>query len=317
MKDQSVWIAGVSIGMFLSILIAIAPVLHHASGRIFPSNEVPSAAAVPEVINQYEFPSGGRQLLPQYRLAALYGTPGSKALGSLGEQELEQAVIRAKDLAAAYDPFSEEPVLPTFEIIASVASASATHNNDYSNELDVAKLKPWVEAAKQHGMYVILDLQPGRSDFLSQAKIYEELLKEPHVGLALDPEWRLAPNAVHMKKVGSVESAEINQTAAWLADLSKAHDLPQKLLLIHQFKLSMIGNVGSLDTSRPELAYLIQMDGLGAQPVKQNTWRNVLGQNIPNMHYGWKNFIDEDKPMLTPEETMTKVNPKPYYVSYQ
>ena len=40
-------------------------------------------------------------------------------------------------------------------------------------------------------MYVVLDLQPGRSNFLDQAKLYEPLLRLPHVGLALDPEWRL------------------------------------------------------------------------------------------------------------------------------
>ena len=40
-------------------------------------------------------------------------------------------------------------------------------------------------------MYVVLDLQPGRTDFLTQAKRYEPLLALPHVGLALDPEWRL------------------------------------------------------------------------------------------------------------------------------
>ena len=42
-------------------------------------------------------------------------------------------------------------------------------------------------------MYVVLDLQPGYTDFLAQAQRYEEFLAQPHVGLALDPEWRLAP----------------------------------------------------------------------------------------------------------------------------
>lgn len=318
-KNPLVLSVGITLGLFIVLVLVVSPKLDHASEPDLASQQDPAQRQQPEPPKPapFEFAGGGRQLLPNYRMIALYGTPGSKALGSLGEQELEPAINRIKDLTAAYDPYSDEPLLPAFEIITTVASAGATNNGDYSNELDISKIKPWVDAAKQHGVYVILDLQPGRTDFLTQAKMYEELLKEPHVGLALDPEWRLGPNDVHMKKVGSVSSEEINQTSAWLADLTKANDLPQKLLLIHQFKLSMIGNIGALDTSRSELAYLIQMDGLGAQNVKQDTWRNVIGQNIPNMHYGWKNFYDEDKPMLTPEQTMTQVVPKPFYVSYQ
>jgi hypothetical protein len=66
---------------------------------------------------------------------------------------------------------------------------------------------------------VILDLQPGRTDFLTQAMIYEEFLRLPHVGLALDPEWRLEPNQVHLRQIGSVDAAEINQVGNWLASL--------------------------------------------------------------------------------------------------
>ena len=70
------------------------------------------------------------------------------------------------------------------------------------------------------GMYVMLDLQPGRTDFLTQAQRYEELLAEPHVGLALDPEWRLGPNQRHMAQIGSVGVDEVNAVAAWLAGLT-------------------------------------------------------------------------------------------------
>ena len=60
----------------------------------------------------------------------------------------------------------------------------------------------------------MLDLQPGRTDFLTQAKLYAELLKQPHVGLALDPEWRLKPDQVHLVQIGSVSAEEINQMGA-------------------------------------------------------------------------------------------------------
>lgn len=304
-------------GTLLGLLVIFGiyrPTLHAPS-----SSEMPEDTSTTDPIQkeQYTYPSGSRTLLPDHRLVALYGTPDLAVLGSLGEQPLDQAIARIKNIATEYQSFSEEPVYPAFEIISTIAAAEATPNGDYSHEIDIAKLRPWVDAAKAAGVYVILDLQPGLTDFLTQAKQYEELLREPHVGLALDPEWRLRPGQKHMKQIGSVTANEVQQTADWLADLTKQYDLPQKLFLIHQFKLAMITDRETLVTSRPELAWLIQMDGLGAPHVKQDTWRNVLAGAPEGIYFGWKNFYDEDKPMLTPEQTMTTVIPKPWYVSYQ
>jgi hypothetical protein len=261
-------------------------------------------------------PHGGRVIFPQYSLVALYGSPNSPALGVLGEQPIDASLDRAKQMASQYQPLTTTKVLPSLEIIATTASGSPTDNGDYSRESDVASLLPWVTAAQKAGDYVVLDLQPGRSDFLSQAKQYEKLLRYPNVGLALDPEWRLKPDQVHLAQIGSVDAAEINQTTTWLAELTARHKLPQKLLLIHQFRLDMITNRETLNTSHSELATVIQMDGSGSQEQKQATW-NVITQNAPpNVHFGWKNFYKQDSPTLSPEDTM-KVSPAPSYVSYQ
>lgn len=269
------------------------------------------------ILKQFEFPEGGRQLLPDYMLIALYGHFSAKSLGSLGEQPPEKAVERIKNIAKEYQKFTDKKIYPAFEIITTVASSSAGQDGDYSSETSVDKLKPIIKLAKENNIYIVLDLQPGHSSFLKQSKMYEELLKEPHVGLALDPEWRLLkPGQKHMVKVGSVTAEEINATADWLADLTKKYKLPQKLFLIHQFKLSMITNREKLNTSRNELAWSIQMDGLGRQEVKQDTWRNIRNNAPKGIWFGWKNFYDEDKPMLSPEQTMN-IDPAPVFVSYQ
>ncbi len=264
-----------------------------------------------------EFTFGGRELMPKHRFVALYGNPNFKALGSLGEQGLTESVSRIKQLAAEYQPHSEEEIIPVFEIIATIASADVTENNDYSQELSIETIKPWIELAEQEGVYVVLDLQPGRSTFNEQIKQYEELLKHPNVGIALDPEWRLlTPEARHLKKIGSVSAEEINRTSMWLAELVKKHDLPPKIFMIHQFKQSMITNRETLDTSREELAYVIHMDGHGELGSKINSW-NVVKESLPqNIYLGWKNFIDEDKPTPTPEQTMSQ-DPKPWFISFQ
>ncbi|MCZ2824508.1 MULTISPECIES: cell wall-binding repeat-containing protein [unclassified Modestobacter] len=264
-----------------------------------------------------QLPGGGQLLFPGRLMVALYGTPGTGALGLLGEQDLPGAIQRAQEYAAQYDPLVETPVVPAFEIIATVASAEAGPDGNYSTEIDPETFRPWIEAAAEAGVYVVLDLQPGRTDFLTQAKQYQSLLEYPHVGLALDPEWRLEPGEVHLRQIGQVGVDEVNQVVTWLADLTRENDLPQKLLILHQFQVRMIIDRERLDTSRDELAIMVHVDGQGSQPAKQDTWA-VLHRDAPApLYWGWKNFIDEDVPMISPEETIRTVQPTPELITYQ
>ena len=264
-----------------------------------------------------ELPGGGLRTLPGKTYVALYGTPSTGALGVLGEQPIEDTITRAQEHASWYEPLTDQPVVPTLEIIATVAAQEAGPDGNYSNELPVEDLRPLVELAAENDVYVVLDLQPGRSDFLEQAQIYEELLRMPHVGLALDPEWRLGPDEMHMVRIGSVEIDEVNRVVDWMAELVREHDLPQKMLVLHQFQIRMIPGADDVDRSRPEVAVLIHADGQGPHGSKMDTWTGLQG-HAPNVeHWGWKNFYDEDVPgPFTPEATM-QVEPTPDFISYQ
>ncbi|MEZ0449866.1 hypothetical protein [Cellulomonas sp. ICMP 17802] len=264
---------------------------------------------------------GGQLVFPQVagvpgkKYVALYGTPGSKALGVLGEQDVPATLARADATAAPYRSLTTDAVVPAVEIIATIASGGPGPDGNYSDERSVADLRPLVEAAGAAGMTVVLDLQPGRTDFLTQAQQYADLLALPYVGLALDPEWRLAPDQVHLRQIGSVGIDEINAVVAWLADFTAQRALPQKMLVLHQFAGRMIVDRARLDTSRDELALVIHVDGQGTQPGKAGTW-TTLRADAPPVHWGWKNFYDEDKPMLDPTQTY-QVQPVPDLVSYQ
>ncbi|MGQ0848090.1 MAG: hypothetical protein ACT4OP_03075, partial [Actinomycetota bacterium] len=264
-----------------------------------------------------ELPGGGLTFFPGRRLVALYGNPTTSALGVLGEQGPEESVARLMEIASGYDADGVS-ILPSFEIIATVASARAGADNDYSEEMSIEALRPWIDVAAARGVYVILDLQPGRTDFLTQARYYEELLRLPHVGLALDPEWRLEPDQVHLRQIGSVDAAEINEVSAWLAEIVREENLPQKFLLLHQFRLDMIQERHLVKT-RPELATVIQMDGQGPLATKYDTWAALLaGTEGAGWSWGWKNFYDEDTPRggATPAQVL-ELSPVPVYVSYQ
>ncbi len=274
------------------------------------------AAKVAVAETGVQLPGGGQILFPGHRLVCLYGSPGTPALGALGEQGLRASIARIRKLAAMYRPLSRVPVVPAFEILATVAEGSPGPNGLYSYENSVASLRPWVRAANRAGLYVILDLQSGRASLLSQAKLYRSLLKLPNVGLALDPEWHLQPGQLPMRQIGSVSVTQVNSVISWLAALTARYHLPQKLLVLHQFRLSMIQGESQLDTRNSDLAIVIHMDGQGAPSAKQQTWDAIVRAAPPGVFFGWKNFFREDHPMLTPEQTMMHW-PQPVMISYE
>src|SRR5262249_19170591 len=94
-----------------------------------------------------QLPGGGQVAFPGRRMVALYGFPGNTGLGALGEQPLDATIARAKQVAASYASLVDVPVVPAFEIIATVASASAGPDGDYSSEASVDFLRPWIDAA--------------------------------------------------------------------------------------------------------------------------------------------------------------------------
>ncbi len=269
--------------------------------------------------NGQQVPGGGYHILPDgqpRRYLAYYGHPDTTALGVLGEQGPAETYEKMGGFVSDYAGDGAQ-VIPTFEMIASVASAGPTDDGDYSYEWPLETFQPWIDFAAENDMYVVLDLQSGRDDFLSQAVQYEEFLKLPFVGLALDPEWRLTNDQVHLEQVGRVGAAEVNEVVDWLADLVRDNGLPQKMIMVHQFRTSMIQDRQDLK-HRPELQMIIQMDGDGTEPQKDATWGQLLADaDDAHWAWGWKNFFDEDEPgPPSPENTMGK-SPTPVYVSYQ
>ena len=246
---------------------------------------------------------------------ALYGTPGSDSLGVLGEQDVDAAVERAREVSSDYTGFGPT-VVPTFEIIASVASFDPGSDGNYSNESSIERLRPWVDAADESGLHVVLDLQAGRARFDLQIQDFEELLLQPHVGVALDPEWRVGPDGVpEGGQIGTVTGAEVNATIRYLDALVAENGLPRKMLVVHQFADSMITEKSTI-AGTDNVQVVLHMDGFGDLRLKRDTYARVTS-DLPNgVLPGWKNFYDEDRPTPTPTETMTN-EPRPVFVSFQ
>ena len=271
-----------------------------ASNRLPP--RTPDAAPWPD------------RVFEDQRVIANYGSHVTSRLGVLGETGPEAAVTRVQAAAA---PFSEpgRPAIGAFEMIVTVAQASAGGDGNFSHPSELDGVEEWIDIAEKAGVYVILDIQPGRSDFLTESVRYESLLLRPHVGLALDPEWRMGPTQRPGQVVGQVSAAEVNQVSAWLSDLTLENDLPEKIFMIHQFQERMITNREDL-IDRPGLATVIHADGFGGRSEKQATYSRI---HVDEPFYnGFKLFIDEDRNIYQPAEVLSFTsNPVPDFVSYQ
>ncbi|MCW2781956.1 MAG: hypothetical protein JWR35_2405 [Marmoricola sp.] len=257
-------------------------------------------------------PNGGYRVFDHNFLVAYYGTAGTGSLGVLGEAGPDQIMPR---LLRAAKPFARpgRPTQPVFELIVSVAQASAGAGGDYSNDIDRSAVQRYIDAAHRHRVLLVLDLQTGRSDFLTVAKRWAWALKDPWVGLALDPEWRMGPHQVPAHVIGSVSASEVNRTSAWLNQLTATNRLPQKVFMLHQFTPSMIRNIGKI-SRRTHLVLVQHIDGYGPPKAKLATYNRVSRPHRFRM--GFKLFYDEDKPRMTPAQVLREL-PRVRFVSFQ
>ncbi|HEX5086175.1 MAG TPA: hypothetical protein VFV89_00090 [Nocardioides sp.] len=245
-------------------------------------------------------------------LVAYYGTAETGALGVLGETSPDQMQRRVHRAA---QPFARrhQPVQVVYELIVTIADRYPGKGGDYSHDIPRAEVQKYIDAAHRHDALLLLDIQPGRSDFLTVAKRWAWALKDPYVGLALDPEWRMGRHGVPGTRIGSVDAREVNRVSAWLRDLVARHHLPQKLFVLHQFRVDMIDHIGSIEPRRG-LVMVQHVDGFGTPGQKLDTFHTVVRPH--QFFLGFKLFYDEDVHRMSPAE-VRRIRPKVRFVSFQ
>ena len=298
-------------GLGLAGLVAFVIGVVSGAGGGDPADPVDDAEAAPVA----ELPGGGTTILPDRRVVAYYGAPRDPALGTLGIGTPDEMAERLDKQARPYDT-EKQPVLPAMELISTVAAQEPGETGDYNLQEPKALIEKYHAAARAAGAILILDIQPGHADFMSEVRRLEEFLVEPDVSLALDPEWHVRPPDVPGAVIGSVDAAEVNEVSAYLDDLVASQNLPQKLLILHRFTPNMVADVETLEP-RDNLAIVLNSDGF-SDPVNKVAKYDELRPRGPTDEFypGFKLFYEEDFPLMTPEEVLDLKHP-PDFIVYE
>src|SRR5215208_5629608 len=302
-----VLLAGLAAAAFLAFVVGASA---GAGDGGTPDEAAPAEAAPPT-----ELPGGEREVFDDRRVVALYGSPGDDALGALGIGTPTQAGRELAKQAKAYET-DEVPVMPAMELISTIAANSEGERGDYNIRIPAKTIETYLAAARAMDAILILDVQPGYAEFMAEVRRLEPWLREPDVSLALDPEWHVRPPDIPGSVIGSVEAEQVNEVSAYLSRLVEAGDLPEKLLVVHQFTPDMIAGKETLE-EHPGVAIVLNADGFSDPANKEAKYDELRPRGATReFHPGFKLFYSEDYPLMTPKQ-VEALKPPPEFIVYE
>jgi hypothetical protein len=277
-----------------------------------PTPPAPVAPPAPVL----ELPRGGRTIFPDYRLVGFCGTPGAPALGELqGNLPAKAKALEAKAASYAQD----RKIMPVFELIAVVVQGWPGLDGKYRRRVDDSVVDAYLRAARESKAILLLNIQPGQSDFLTEVKSFDKYLREPDVGVALDPEWAMKPKQRPGQFFGQTTGEIINDVATYLSTIVDESRLPEKVLVFHQVNREVLKDESAV-SSRPGVVVVKSVDGLGPVHAKIVTYDYLMQTLVAGTHPGFKLFFDEDTRnggrLMAPSEVLA-LSPRPEYVMYE
>lgn len=258
-------------------------------------------------------PRGGTELLPGNLLVGYYGAPQDPSLGALGIGTPQKASAELTRQAAAYE--GNRPVVPFLELIATVANSDPGEDGNYRTQQSRSVIDDYLAQARADRALLVLDVQPGAASFREEVDRLLPYLREPDIGLALDPEWHVPPGVVPGQEIGSEQARVINAIAAQLAKIVARGNLPQKLLIVHRFTEDMVMNADRL-RAHPGVALVLNVDGFGIPEEKIVKYEELQAPRKSGLFSGFKLFYIEDTDLMSPDDVL-KLKRKPDVVIYE
>jgi hypothetical protein len=205
------------------------------------------------------------------------------------------------------------------ELIAVVVQSGAGPDGLYRHRVDPTVVEQYLRVARAEKALLLLNIQPGHSDFLTEVKAFEPFLREPDVGVALDPEWAMKPKEKPGVHYGQTTGEVINDVAQYLSDIVAHDGLPEKALVYHEVNRYVLKDEDLLKVPAG-VALIKSVDGLGPVGAKIATYTYLM-ENMPKgVRPGFKLFFDEDtrngSRLMTPHEVLA-LQPTPEYVMFE
>ncbi len=232
----------------------------------------------------------------------------------LGLTPPDEAVNVLNVRAQEYAELSNKPIYPAFELISTLAQNAPGPSGKYRFRQSEGLIDDYLQVANENEFLLILDIQPGHSDFVAEVKRLEPFLRNPNVSIALDPEWNVPPDKVPGEVIGQVDAEVVNDVAKLMSEQVRELGLPQKLLIIHQFTDDMIRNVDKLKKF-PGVALVLNSDGFGTAELKSGTYGRLAPSKQPP-YPGFKLFFTEDTGLMSAQEVLD-LQPRPKVIVYE
>ncbi len=260
-----------------------------------------------------EDPSDGP--LKNNRIVAYYGNPLSEYMGVLGETDPETMMANLKEQTAVYSKLDpERPAIPTIELIASTASREAGASGQYINQLPTDLIEQYAQLAEENGALLLLDVQLGLATIEEEIELLRPFLERPYVHLAIDTEYSVEPGQVPGVNLGNVDGTEIAPAIETLDQIVRENNLPDKMLLVHQFETGIVTNKELIQPTE-NVEVVLHADGFGGPEAKLTKY-DILVRDEATQYGGFKLFYTQDAPLLSPQQVL-QLDPAPAVVTYQ
>lgn len=250
------------------------------------------------------------------QVVSYYGFPGIPVMGALGKYDPVTAIAEVSRLAADYDASNGDLLaIPALHLIVATAQPEPGPSGTYLHRMAAGEIRRYVEATRAAGALLFLDVQIGWADPLTEVQQIEWALREPHVHLALDPEFATRPDQEPPgSAIGTLVAPDVNAVQRYLAGLVREERLPRKVLVLHQFQDQMLAGQSTYDAV-PEVEITIDMDGFGADWVKLDKYA-IYALAPYAERPAIKLFFEWDEPLMPPARLNALATP-PALVIYQ
>lgn len=306
---------GLGAGMVLTSACGVRPAAGPGVHAVPPENGAanPVKARVPAPTPP---PAPQRSVVDTGLLVGFCGAPGSTALGQM-TGDLETAGARLTRQARKFP--GQRPVVPVVELIATVVHSSPGADGMYRSRARTETVRQYLDQARRMDGVLLLNIQPGRADFLPEVRAYERWLREPDVGVALDPEWAVDRGQLPGEEFGHTTGKELDQVAGYLSSLTQKWNLPPKVMVYHQLTPPVVRHESAL-REHAGVSIIKVVDGIGSREAKEVTWHQLMKTKPAHVVPGFKLFLSEDtrdgSALMTPRQVMA-LHPKPAYVVYE